>query len=285
MGRSRWRELRSVRVMCCSPTGTIYVPAAFARWPTPAPMYWCEWAGAIRRCSAVQDDDLTRSSMPVGSGSARSELGRCGCWCREATRSRVASSYQAPGSGGGKGRTSSRQNRRQEEQGDRPSHAPSRALCDDLYNLARDDAGSPRGSRATGIGGRSSSPSSGSSSCSNSVVYRTSSLLPHGLGFSPSWWWPYCSKPSIAMPAPFPPGATACPSRHRIRPEPGHGLWRWSAVLIHALRQALCPSPGLLALLDATRRGDLLRVLDDGPRRRLPQSSCLRHLLRAWVLG
>jgi len=28
-------------------------------------------------------------------------------------------------------------------------------------------------------------------------------------------------------------------------------LWRWTAVLIHALRQALCPSPGLLALIEA----------------------------------
>ena len=56
------------------------------------------------------------------------------------------------------------------------------------------------------------------------------------------------------MPAPFPPEATASASRRRLRREPAYNLWRWTAVLIHALRQALCPSPGLLALLDATRR-------------------------------
>jgi Transposase DDE domain len=36
-------------------------------------------------------------------------------------------------------------------------------------------------------------------------------------------------------------------------------LWRWTAVLVHALRHALCLSPGLLTLLAATSRGDLRR--------------------------
>jgi len=56
-------------------------------------------------------------------------------------------------------------------------------------------------------------------------------------------------------------------------------LWRWTAVVVHALRQALCPSPGLLALIAATSRGDLHRSLDDAARRRRTQPARLRDLL------
>jgi hypothetical protein len=62
-------------------------------------------------------------------------------------------------------------------------------------------------------------------------------------------------------------------------------LWRWTAVLVHAFRQALCPSPGLLALFDATKHGDLLHLLDEGPRKRQLQPVKLPDLLRRWILG
>jgi hypothetical protein len=61
--------------------------------------------------------------------------------------------------------------------------------------------------------------------------------------------------------------------------------WRWTAVFVHALRQALCPSPGLLALVEAAARGDLARHLDDGRRFRILQSARLSTLLKNWVLG
>jgi hypothetical protein len=54
---------------------------------------------------------------------------------------------------------------------------------------------------------------------------------------------------------------------------------------MHALRQALCPSPGLRALLVATSRGELRRSLDDGPRARVPQPARFRDLLKHWILG
>lgn len=56
-------------------------------------------------------------------------------------------------------------------------------------------------------------------------------------------------------------------------------------MFIHALRQALCPSPGLLALMGAAVRGDLARSLDDGRRLRVPQTAHLADLLKNWVLG
>lgn len=87
------------------------------------------------------------------------------------------------------------------------------------------------------------------------------------------------------MPELFPPGGIASPTRRGAQPEPARGLWRWTAVLIHALRQALCPSPGLFALFDAIKRGDLLQVLDEGPRTRKRQSVTLRDLLKSWILG
>lgn len=61
--------------------------------------------------------------------------------------------------------------------------------------------------------------------------------------------------------------------------------WRWTAVFVHALRQALCPSPGLLALIRAAARGDLGRQLDDGARLRIQQSARLSTLLKNWILG
>jgi hypothetical protein len=51
------------------------------------------------------------------------------------------------------------------------------------------------------------------------------------------------------------------------------------------MRQALCPSPGLAALMQAAVRGDLARHLDDGRRRRLRQLAGLGPLLRRWILG
>lgn len=62
-------------------------------------------------------------------------------------------------------------------------------------------------------------------------------------------------------------------------------LWRWTAVLIHALRQALCPSPGLLTLINATARGELSLDLNDARRRRLVQGVSLAGLLRRWLLS
>jgi hypothetical protein len=52
------------------------------------------------------------------------------------------------------------------------------------------------------------------------------------------------------------------------------------------MRQALCPSPGLLALIDeATASGELQKTLDDGKRKRVTQSVTLRELLKDWILG
>ena len=56
-------------------------------------------------------------------------------------------------------------------------------------------------------------------------------------------------------------------------------------MLVHAMRQALCPSPGLLALIEATTTGELQKTLDDGKRQRVTQSVTLRDLLRDWILG
>jgi hypothetical protein len=62
-------------------------------------------------------------------------------------------------------------------------------------------------------------------------------------------------------------------------------IWRWTAVFVHALRNALCPSPGLLALMDATARGELGRQLNDRHRTRVSQSVRLSELLEHWFLG
>jgi hypothetical protein len=62
-------------------------------------------------------------------------------------------------------------------------------------------------------------------------------------------------------------------------------IWRWTAVLVHALRQALCPSPGLLMLIDATARGDLSLDLNDARRRRRVQGVSLAGLLQRWLLS
>jgi hypothetical protein len=71
----------------------------------------------------------------------------------------------------------------------------------------------------------------------------------------------------------------------KMPPKPGISLWRCTVVFIHALRQSLCPSPGLLALLQATASGELLKTLDDGKRRRVTQSVTLPELLKDWILG
>lgn len=62
-------------------------------------------------------------------------------------------------------------------------------------------------------------------------------------------------------------------------------IWRWTAVFVHALRQALCPSPGILALMTATVRGDLSIDLNDATRRRQVQGLSLAGLLGRWLLG
>lgn len=62
-------------------------------------------------------------------------------------------------------------------------------------------------------------------------------------------------------------------------------IWRWTAVFIHALRQTLCPSPGLVALMHATVRGDLRIDLNDAPRQRQTQALSLVELLGRWLLG
>ena len=77
---------------------------------------------------------------------------------------------------------------------------------------------------------------------------------------------------------------TSTNSRRR-RSAPLPSPWRWTAVFIPALRQALCPSPGLVALLEATANGDLARSVNDGPRMRVPQWRRLRELLKDWLLG
>jgi hypothetical protein len=51
------------------------------------------------------------------------------------------------------------------------------------------------------------------------------------------------------------------------------------------MRQALCPSPGLLALIGATATGELQKILDDAQRKRVTQSVTLRDLLKDWILG
>jgi hypothetical protein len=73
-----------------------------------------------------------------------------------------------------------------------------------------------------------------------------------------------------------------CKSPHReLRPS----VWQWTAVLIHSLRQALCSSPELFALIQATAVGDLRRVLDDGPACGVAQPTRLHDLLKHWILG
>jgi hypothetical protein len=62
-------------------------------------------------------------------------------------------------------------------------------------------------------------------------------------------------------------------------------LWRWAAVFIHALRQACCPSPGLMASMVAAVSGDLTIDLNDAPRRRQMQGQSLPDLLGRWILG
>jgi len=47
--------------------------------------------------------------------------------------------------------------------------------------------------------------------------------------------------------------------------------WRCTAVIVHALVQALCPSPGLNELVAGICGGDLAHLLSDAPRARVPQ--------------
>ena len=84
------------------------------------------------------------------------------------------------------------------------------------------------------------------------------------------------------MREPFPPGATASELEPPLQPKPH--LWRWTELLLYALRQALCPLPPLSQLLNATAQGQL--HLADSPRQnRRPQVEGLAPLLRKWILG
>lgn len=57
------------------------------------------------------------------------------------------------------------------------------------------------------------------------------------------------------------------------------------AVFVHAFRYALCPTPGLVALVNATTSGELARTLNDAPRRRFNQTDQLHTILKRWLLG
>ncbi len=70
------------------------------------------------------------------------------------------------------------------------------------------------------------------------------------------------SKPTRHDPAPNSPTNSFTNSQR----EPACHPWRWTAVLIQAPHQTLRPSPGLVALFEATRRGALLRILDERER-------------------
>ena len=59
--------------------------------------------------------------------------------------------------------------------------------------------------------------------------------------------------------------------------------WRETFALSEALRTAACPSPGLLAILQARRYGQL--GLRDAPGKRRPQIEGLTKLLSHWILG
>lgn len=54
-------------------------------------------------------------------------------------------------------------------------------------------------------------------------------------------------------------------------------------MVIPALRHALCPVPGLTALIQAAQGGEI--ELDEPPRKRAPQHAALGALLREWILG
>ena len=56
-------------------------------------------------------------------------------------------------------------------------------------------------------------------------------------------------------------------------------------MFIHALRHALCPSPGLIALMHAAVSGELGLDLNDARRRREMQGLSLHGLLGRWLLG
>jgi hypothetical protein len=86
----------------------------------------------------------------------------------------------------------------------------------------------------------------------------------------------------------FPLGGT---NSKRPRPGPSEppalipSPWRWTAVLVHALRQSLCPSPGLFTLVEMAMRGDIGGHLGDHCNSRALQSSRLLVLLKHWILG
>jgi hypothetical protein len=54
---------------------------------------------------------------------------------------------------------------------------------------------------------------------------------------------------------------------------------------MHALREVLCPAPGLLTLLKAALNGDLTRKLADAPRKRRPQTANLDEIMENMSLG
>ena len=83
----------------------------------------------------------------------------------------------------------------------------------------------------------------------------------------------------------FPLGATASKPSSNPHRELRPSLWRWTAVVIHALRPALCPPPGLLTLIQATARRELHRVLDEGPPRSRRAANSTLQTLEALVLS
>ncbi len=85
-----------------------------------------------------------------------------------------------------------------------------------------------------------------------------------------------------ATPAVFPPGGTASNSQRVEGDGDTPNRWRWTAVLLPALRQALCPIPRLSRLVVAIERGNV--TLNEPPRRRTEQHSTLAELLVAWIL-
>jgi hypothetical protein len=62
-------------------------------------------------------------------------------------------------------------------------------------------------------------------------------------------------------------------------------MWQWTAVFTHALRQGLCPSPGMRALTAAIASGELNKLLCDGQAKRRRQLHGLGKMLSGWILG
>src|ERR1700737_5530563 len=176
--------------------------------------------------------------------------------------------------------------RQQEKQGTRPTPSPGRALRDGLHDPARDAAQREWRSRTLPLSLADRARVQAAQAAiearppSSQVPQYRSSVDPRKARGRPTPRDSLSKRPRffpLGLPVRRTPAAsvvTTC-----------RASWRWTAVLVHALRQALCPSPGLLALIAATSRGDLHRSLDDGPRSRVAQPARFRDLLKRWILG